>query len=297
MNTQVIEKSSLLLNSDHSIYHLNLHPEDIADTIILVGDRDRVNLVSNHFDLIHVKKANREFVTHTGTYQGMPITVMSTGIGVGNIDIALNELDALANIDLTTQQVKDEKKSLKIIRFGTSGAIHPDINTDSLVISEYAIGFDGVLNFYQRQLSAAEENIHNQTTQLIQQAIDPASIYVTSADSALQQHFSSIGTNGITLTCSGFYGAQYRKLRLPLIQEDFIELTQPLTYNDRKTLNMEMETAMIYGLGKLLGHQCCSINAIINNRISNIVSENPHKTILDMIDISLKHLKTFNDQQ
>lgn len=286
----MIKSSQLFTNADGSIYHLNLHPEDIADHIILVGDRDRVAMISRHFDHIDTKKSKREFVTHTGEYQGVRCTALSTGIGVGNIDIVMNELDALCNIDLKTKTLHPTLRALNIIRFGTCGTSSPDIDIDSISISHHAIGFDGALNFYQRTLSEIDSQF--QSTVLKQLAGLPCydAIYTASADPLFSNYFSPLGTCGITLTCSGFYGPQQRQLRIPLRDNQLIHKANQIEFQGRKVINLEMETAMIFGLGQLLGHHCGSINTIIANRITETVSKNPKKSIEKMIETGLQKL-------
>lgn len=287
--TDHIMESELILNADGSIYHLNLLPEDVADTVILVGDPNRVEKVSRHFDHIEVKKSKREFVTHTGTLSGKRITVIGTGIGGGNIDITLNELDALVNIDLKTRRIKESHKQLQIVRMGTSGALQENIPVDSLLISSFGIGLDGLISYYEWQnnedekalLTIAQENFASLKT--------VNAMYVASGDPSLVQFFQqkNIGFTGITLTCPGFYGAQHRQLRAPLIEHDVFSMARKIHFKNDVVTNLEMETAAIYGLSRILHHRACSISAIVANRYSQTFSENPEKTVEKMIETVL----------
>ena len=282
--------SELILNSDGSIYHLNLLPEDIADTIITVGDPDRVGDVSKYFDSIELKKGKREFKTHTGSLNGKRISVLSTGIGTDNIDIVLNELDALVNIDLERRTEKEKKSILKLIRIGTSGAIQPNIAIDSFLLSETAIGLDGLMHFYN---TSGKEN--NQfTTSLINHLewesknITP---YVFNSDMALAKILNSNRIRfGVSLTNAGFYGPQGRSIRLSPKLSDFHHKLQTFAYQDKKITNLEMETAGIYGLASLLGHKAVSMNAILANRATGEFSKNPTITVDNLIQYCLEKI-------
>lgn len=270
-----IPESELILNSDGSIYHLHLLPEDIADTIITVGDPDRVEHVSCYFDTIEVKKQKREFVTHTGYIGSKRLTVISTGISTDNIDIVFNELDALVNIDLETREAKSAEhlKKLKIIRVGTAGGLQKDIPLDSFVVSESAIGLDGLSYFYPTSSNSHEKKLMDSFMTAFQGDIQSA--YAVEGDEVLvnlfrQKHFIS----GTTVTCAGFYGPQGRMLRVKPRIEHFPEkLTQ------WGAANFEMETAGIYAMGKLLGHQCCSLSAIVADRVTGKFSKQASKTV------------------
>lgn len=282
--------SELICNPDGSIYHLNLHPEDIADTIITVGDPDRVGSVSHYFDTVSLKKGKREFVTHTGTLNGKRLSVISTGIGTDNIDIVLNELDALANIDLKTRQVRETKKHLSIIRIGTSGAVQPDIPMDAFLLSKAAIGLDGLLHFYE-----ASSHMQDKT---LQQALvthfdwqDSTVPYVFStSDQLAEQLEDSKLIYGMTVTNAGFYGPQGRQLRLKPLLCDFHEKLRSFSYQGTRITNLEMETAGIYGLASLLGHHAVSMNAILANRATGTFSKHPQKTVDALIRFCLKKL-------
>lgn len=282
--------SELILNPDGSIYHLNLLPEDIATTIITVGDQNRVAEVSKYFDSIEVKKSKREFVTHTGLYKGSRITAISTGIGTDNIDITFNELDALANIDFQTRQIKAEKTRLNFIRVGTSGSIQADIPVDSFLMSTHGIGFDGLLHFYTsgqvRNLSLEEKlqsylgwNRYN---------IHP---YVVDADQDLMEIFASNRIRyGATGTNSGFYGPQGRSLRLQTQIPDFNEKLAGFAFENQRITNLEMETAAMYGLSKMLGHRAISLNVILANRATLEFSKQGHQSIDALIQYTLEKI-------
>ncbi|MDE3740546.1 nucleoside phosphorylase [Maribacter polysaccharolyticus] len=286
----MLEASELILNADNSIYHLNLLPEDIADTIIIVGDQNRVPEVSKHFDSIEVKKEKREFVTHTGVLKGKRITALSTGIGADNIDIVINELDALANIDFKTRKIKKKPKQLKIIRIGTSGAIQKDIPVDSFVMSEYALGFDGVLHFYKHE-GICDEAFSEAFVKHTDWSDKKPWPYLVPCDASLRETLASNRIRyGVTLTNSGFYGPQGRKLRLDVQDPSLNDKIANFKYGDLRITNLEMESSAIYGLCKLLGHQALSMNCIIANRVLGEFSENPRKTINSLIAYTLDRL-------
>ncbi|MBZ0326603.1 MAG: nucleoside phosphorylase [Altibacter sp.] len=285
-----IPESELILDPEGRIYHLRLLPGEIADTIITVGDPDRVAMVSNYFDHIEVKAAHREFITHTGTYKGKRISVISSGIGVDNIDIVLNELDALVNIDFTTRSIKKDLSSLTIIRIGTSGSIQATIPVDSFLMSHSAIGLDNLLHFY------ATEDILNRTLseafiKHTQWNKINATPYVVAADEALLRLFSSEKMHeGLTGTNVGFYGPQGRVLRLALQDETLQDKIASFSYKGIRLTNFEMETAAIYGLAKLLGHRAVSLNAIIANRAQGTFSKDSMATVDGLIQYTLDHL-------
>ncbi len=260
----VIPASVLPLRHDGAIYHLNLKPGEVADTVILVGDPERVSLVSRHFDSIEVKKSNREFVTHTGVLKGQRVSVVSTGIGTANIDIVLNELDALHNIDFSTRQIKAEPTSMRCLRLGTCGAVQPETQPGSVVGSRYAVGFDNQMLFYPRALSDQEERVKKAVVEHLNSAIVP-SCYVAAASDWFDSWFT-FGDVGVTFTCPGFYAAQNRCLRAPILAESIFDCVQRWSYPGEVPLNFEMETAMIYGLGRVLGHRCGSISLVVYNR-------------------------------
>jgi len=285
-----IPESELILNNDGSIYHLNLKPEHIASTIITVGDPDRVNSVTQHFDSIEFKIKKREFHTQTGTYKGKRITVISTGIGTDNIDIVLNELDALVNIDFKTRTVKKELTTLQFIRIGTSGAIQKDISIDSFLISEYAVGFDSLLHFYQSD-HVLHKTISEALTKHTNWSENKSLPYTVSCDMTLYKMISSQQTiNGFTATNVGFYGPQGRILRLKTQDQTMNEKLASFKHENLVISNLEMETAGIYGLAKLLGHKAISMNAILANRATGEFSTTPKQTVDKLIVYTLNKL-------
>ena len=286
----MLEASELILNADNSIYHLNLLPEDISDTIIVVGDQNRVAQVSKYFDTIEVKKNKREFYTHTGLLNGKRITVLSTGIGADNIDIVLNELDALANIDFNSRTINKDFKQLKIVRIGTSGAIQADIPVDSFVLSEYALGFDGVLHFYKSKGILDEDFVKAFVEHTSWSDKKPWPYLVKSDDSLRSQLSSNRIRYGVTITNSGFYGPQGRKLRLDLQDNTINDKLSSFKYKELRFTNMEMESSAIYGLSRLLGHKAVSLNCIIANRVIGEFSKNPLQTIDSLIKYALEKL-------
>jgi uridine phosphorylase len=282
--------SEFVQNSDGSIYHLNLLPDDLAKTIITVGDPDRVAEVSQYFDTITVKKGKREFLTHTGTLKGKRLSVVSTGIGTDNIDIVLNELDALANIDFNSSTVKKDLTSLDIVRIGTSGAIDPNIPVGSFLMSEYALGMDSLLHFYRSH--------HIQWTE-IQQAFvrhtqwdsNKAVPYVVKYSESLGKKFLSHKVIlGFTATNVGFYGPQGRVLRLALPDADLNQKLASFRFGPLKITNLEMETSGIYGLAQLLGHRAVSMNCILANRSTGQFAGDPKAATDALIQYTLQKL-------
>lgn len=285
-----IKESELILNDDGSVYHLNLLPADIATDIIFVGDQDRVEAITKHFDTIEFTKQKREFKTQTGTYKGKRLTVISTGIGPDNIDIVLNELDALVNIDFETKTVKPNVTSLNIVRIGTSGALHDSIPVDSILMSTFAIGTDNMLRSYNLQ-NINEEIIEERFVKHTNWQINKGLPYAIAVNTELAKKFKSNEMfEGITVTAPGFYGAQGRVLRLQLSDAHFMDTLDLFEYNGFKATNLEMETAAIYGLAKLLGHKAVSLNAIVANRKLGSFSKNPYKTVDYLIDYALQRI-------
>jgi len=288
-----LSASELIFNADSSIYHLNLLPEDLAETVIVVGDQNRVPLVSKYFDTIELVKGKREFITHTGMLNGTRISVVSTGIGADNIDIVINELDALVNIDFETRTIKENKTSLDIVRIGTSGGIQPDIKTDSFILSEYAIGFDNVLHFYE------SEHIQHPEIQLafidhMAWSVFKSIPYVVESDLQLTEKLRSDNViMGFTGTNVGFYGPQGRRLRLQLEDNDLNSKLSSFEYNGIRITNLEMETSAIYGLAKLMGHRAASMNCILANRSTGQFSKDPVKTIDSIIKYTLDKLTVY----
>ena len=285
-----IPESELIINSRGAIYHLNVRPDELANTIIVVGDPDRVKKVSKHFDKIEHQLQHREFITHTGYIGNKRISVTSTGIGPDNIDIALNELDALANIDFETRLVKPELTTLNIIRFGTSGSLQADIPVDSFVASTHGLGLDNLLNYYQFEKTAEENEMVDAfvTQTKLNTAITIP--YVFEGGKNLINKFGDDFFKGITVTCPGFYGPQGRILRLPLSSPVLINLLTHFSFNGHRITNFEMETSAIYGLGKLMGHQCLSINAVVANRVVQQFSKDSDATVEKLIKRGLEIL-------
>jgi len=276
--------SELIINPDGSIYHLNLRPEQLARDIITVGDQDRVGEVSKHFDRIDTKVQKREFTTHTGELNGKRLTVISTGIGTDNIDIVLNELDALANIDFETRREKEKLTSLNFIRIGTSGAMQEDIPVDSFLVSKFGIGIDGLLHFYEYQNNADEHMTFLNFMESVGREINfPIRPYIASAGENLLEKLASDFLKGITVTCPGFYAPQGRILRGNLSVNALLQNLSSFNNNGLRCTNFEMETAGIYGLANALGHQAISFNAILANRISNEFSKTPKETVEKLI--------------
>ncbi len=283
-----IGASELIITPQGAIYHLNLTPKQLADTIITVGDPDRVSSVSQYFDSIEHRAQHREFVTHTGTLNGKKISVVSTGIGPDNIDIVLNELDALANIDFETRTVKQSTKSLTIIRLGTSGSLQENIPVDSLVVSDAAFGLDNLLHYYlykNTDEEAALLHAFATHTDLIGTPIKP---YFAAASSRLSKAFQDGFHHGTTVTCPGFYGPQGRRLRAKPKLDKLIPSLTSFSFEGTQITNFEMETSAIFGLGNLLGHDCLSISAIVANRISNTFSTDAAGAVDKMIRQALE---------
>ncbi|HSV88021.1 MAG TPA: nucleoside phosphorylase [Bacteroidales bacterium] len=286
------KESELIVNPDGSIYHLKLRPEDVAGTVILVGDQNRVPVVSKYFDKIELKKENREFVTHTGTLNRKRITVTSTGIGTDNIDIVVNELDAVVNIDLSLKETKDKHTSLNLIRLGTSGALQAEIEVDTFVASSFGLGFDGLLNFYQVPENITEEEIKSafiRHTGWNQRLPNP---YIVKASGNLIQKVAFDMTKGITATANGFYGPQGRQLRIPLAFPELNQRIESFDFNGLKIVNFEMETSALYALGKVLGHNTITICDIIANRVSKKFSKDYKASVERMIQVVLERLTT-----
>lgn len=286
----MIPHSELILNPDGSIYHLHLLPEDIASKIILVGDPDRVESVSKYFDSLRVKKQKREFVTHTGVFKSKEITVISTGIGTDNIDIVLNELDALVNIDLDKREIKKTLTSLEIVRVGTSGSIQSNINVDSFLASEYGIGMDGTMNAYDYDSRADEEDINLEFSDfLFEQEIDLCLPYCFGAHTDMLKKFSDL-QKGITLTHNGFYAPQGRQLRAMRVYPDYIDTMADFKTKYGKITNFEMETSAIYGLSSVLGHKAISLNLILANRPKGQFSEKYKEKMDELIQLTLDRI-------
>jgi len=284
-----IPESDLIINPDGSIYHLNLLPEDIADTVITVGDPDRVSEVTKHFDSIDIKKGKREFITHTGYLGEKRITVASTGIGTDNIDIVLNELDALVNIDFNTRTINKSLRSLNIIRIGTSGAVQPDIPMGTILASSYGLGMDALMNYYVSQPNTEESLLlHEIKTHL--RDLNHINPYLTSASQSLLASVGKDLPTGITITAPGFYAPQGRIVRAQNSVPNFINLMNTFKSEANRITNLEMETAGIYALARILGHEAISINAILASRVNFEFSKDPNKIVDQAIKMVLERL-------
>ena len=287
-----IAASELILNPDGSVYHLNLKPENIAHTIIFVGDQNRVPKITKHFDSIEFETQKREFRTITGVYRGVRMSVISTGIGPDNIDIVLNELDALVNIDLENRTIKKTHTQLNIVRIGTSGSLQKDIPVDSFVLAKYGLGFDGMLLSYDcdHVLEADFEDAFIKHTNWSDRKARP---YIVKNSSSLEKKLLSDKVfAGVTATAGGFYGPQGRVLRLAIQDPKLNSKIDNFEYKGVKITNLEMETSAIYGLSKLLGHNACSMNAIIANRANGTFSEDPYKPVEELIIYTLDKLSS-----
>ncbi len=277
-----IAASELIINNRGAVYHVNCRPEEIANTIITVGDPDRVSEVSKHFDSIEYKNQHREFVTHTGYIGKKRLSVTSTGIGPDNIDIVLNELDALVNIDFETRTIKENLTTLNIIRVGTSGSLQKEIPVDSFVASTHGLGLDNLLHFYRHSGNEEEKQLQ-QAFVTHTQMNTITTPYITGASASLIKEFVKDFHQGITVTCPGFYGPQGRVLRLGLAQPNLIDSLTSFTFGNHRISNFEMETSAIYGLGKILGHHCLSLSAIVANRISKEFSKDGNAAVENLI--------------
>jgi uridine phosphorylase len=281
---RVIEPSELIINPDGSIFHLHMKPEQLAENIILVGDPGRVQMISAFFSEIESQTENREFVSATGLYGTKRITVLSTGIGTDNIDIVVNELDALVNIDLKTRQVKDKFKSLNIIRIGTSGGLQDDIPVDAFLASRKAIGFDGLLNFYDHRNDISDLPFERAFKSHVAWNDLLPSPYVVEADFGLFNRIvDNEFTSGVTISAPGFYGPQGRELRLKIVDPNINDKIEAFRFEDQRITNYEMECSAIYGLSKLLGHKALTVCIIIANRVSKKANENYKPVMVKLV--------------
>ncbi len=284
----MFSQANLPLTTDGRIYHLNLHPDEVADMVITVGDLERVKKVSQHFDSIECKIQNREFLTHTGYIGHQRLSVISTGIGTSNIDIVLNELDALKNIDLDSRKIKSSHKSLDIIRFGTTGSIQPQAPLGCNIITQYAIGLDGLMAYYQYKSHGFAEQLNQAFQSYIPDL--PLRPYVAEADSNWLEKLKSIGIMGSTVTSPGFYAPQDRPLRADAYKDNLLEQLKHFEHQGIVLTNFEMETAAILALGQILGHRCASISVVLANRLDNTFCTNCEQVIEQMIGEGLQQL-------
>ncbi|AGY53414.1 Uridine phosphorylase [Bacteroidales bacterium CF] len=285
-----IASSELIINSDGSVFHLHLRPEELAENVILVGDPGRVDMVSSFFDNKEFTKSSREFNTVTGNYRGKRVTVLSTGIGTDNIDIVMNELDALVNIDLETRTIKEEKKSLNILRIGTSGAIQPEIPLGSFVLSHISVGCDGLLNWYSGRDKVSDLDMEREfVTQTGWIKGLPAPYFVHAGDKIINA-LKGDTIEGVTISASGFYGPQGRVLRIPLSMPDMIEKFENFRYNGKKITNFEMEGSAIAGLSSILGHQAATVCCIIANRHRKESRTDYKQDIMKLVELSLERI-------
>jgi uridine phosphorylase len=285
---QKISEAELILTPEGRIYHINLKPEDLADTVITVGDQDRVKEVSKYFDSIEFKTQHREFVTHTGYIGKKRLTVISSGIGPDNIDIVMNELDACVNIDFNERVIKDEKKSLNIIRMGTCGSLQENIPVDSLVASSHGIGLDNVLHYYKPNYSAHESDMCTSFIKHVELENKVIVPYAVKGSEVLLSHFTNEYYKGITVTCPGFYAPQGRVVRAELQFPNLVNKLSTFGFEGHRITNFEMETSAIFGLGKIFGHHCLSVNTVVANRISKTFSKDGKASVENMIKKSLE---------
>lgn len=282
-----IEASELIVNADGSIFHLHLLPEQLADDVILVGDPGRVALVTKHFDNIECKVQNREFITHTGTYKGKRISVLATGIGTDNIDIVMNELDALANIDLKNRVPKSGHRTLNLLRIGTSGGLQEDMAIGSFLLTETAVGFDGLLNFYRRRDEACNLDMEEKFIKHMSWNPRLANPYFVDGSKLLADKFDEHFRRGLTISAPGFYGPQGRELRLEIQDREINDKVRSFRYNGRCITNYEMESSAIFGLSKLLGHNAGTVCLIIANRYAKQFVKDAAPKMEELIERSL----------
>lgn len=287
----MIQHSELIINPDGTIFHLHLKPENISDNIILVGDPARVDTIANHFDPIDYSVQNREFKTVTGWYNNKRMSVISTGIGTDNIDIVLNELDALVNIDLETRKIKKEHTHLNIVRVGTSGGLQPDLPVNSFVVSEKSIGFDGMLNFYANRENVSDLVFEKAFRNYTDWNESLPTFYVVDASKKLLSKFELDDfRKGVTISAPGFYGPQGRVLRLPLAVPELNKQIEDFEFENHKITNFEMESSAIYGLSKMLGHEALTVCLIIANRVTLTANEDYRPQMKKLIRIVLEQL-------
>ena len=288
---QPIPASQLVLNSEGAIYHLNLHPDQLADDVIMVGDPGRVDMIASFFDKIEVKRQNRELITRTGYFNGKRITVLSTGMGTDNLDIVMNELDTLVNIDLKTRMPKEKHHALNLIRLGTCGALQPEIEVeDSYVATRYAIGLDGLLYFYEKNQEVNEIAFRDAFIEQMDYPKDLPLPYVVEGSKELFDRLSEGYYQGVTATAPGFYGPQGRTLRMHLSYPENNRKIEAFNYNGLRVCNFEMESSALYGLGKMMGHNCLTICAVVANRVTEKFATDYHPYIKKLVIQTLERL-------
>jgi uridine phosphorylase len=280
---QSFPPSELVLNPDNSVYHLNLKPGDVADTVILVGDKERVPVITNFFEKIEFKKEKREFITHTGYYKDKRITVLSTGIGTDNIDIVVNELDALVNIDLEKRVEKEQKKVLNLIRIGTCGSIQAGAPVNSAIVADYGLGFDNLMSFYKYRYNSIEKKLTRRLKRHLSRHHFKFPLYVAEGSPELRSVFVGDYIHGITITAPGFYGPQGRILRYKIPFPDFIYHMGTFNYKGQRVINFEMETSALYGLANILGHKAVTIDLVVANRVFNKFSSDYQEKMRSLI--------------
>ena len=291
MNIQPIPASQLVLNSEGAIYHLNLHPDQLADDVILVGDPGRVDMVAAYFDKVEVARQNRELVTRTGWFHGKRITVLSTGMGTDNIDIVVNELDALANIDLKTRMPKTEHRALNLIRIGTCGALQPEIGVeDTYIATRYAIGLDGLLYFYGKHDEVNETAMRDAFIEQMDYPKDLPLPYIVEGSKELFDRLAEGYIQGVTATASGFYGPQGRTLRMQLAHPENNRKIEAFNYQGWRVCNFEMESSALYGLGKMMGHNCLTVCVAIANRVTEKFATDYHPFVKKLVGNTLERL-------
>ena len=288
---QPIPASQLILNNEGAVYHLNLHPDQLADDVILVGDPGRVDMAAAYFDRIEVQRQNRELITRTGYFHGKRITVLSTGMGTDNIDIVLNELDTLANIDLKTRMPKEQHHTLNLIRIGTSGALQPEIGVeDTYIATRYAIGLDGLLYFYEKNTEVNEIAMRDAFIEQMDYPTDLPKPYVVEGSKELFDRLSEGYIQGVTATAPGFYGPQGRTLRMHLSYPELNRKMESFNYQGWRVCNFEMESSALYGLGKMMGHNCMTVCAVIANRVTEKFAIDYHPYMQKLIVNTLERL-------
>jgi uridine phosphorylase len=290
MNNQPLRPSDLLINEDGSIYHLHLKPEELADTVLIVGDPERTETIAEFFETVEVRKKNREFYSQTGYYRGKRITALSTGIGTDNIDIVLNELDALANIDFKTRQIKEHHRTLRIIRLGTSGSVNPGVPSGAVVLASLGLGIDGTMQYYQGLDSITD---HNMTRRFIEDMKWPSFLpkpYIVPGSPELISLLDEGTLKGITVTAPGFYASQGREIRLAASLPGMLEKIGSFSCDGHQVMNFEMETAALYGLSTLLGHQAASVCVILANRALGTYEPKYKDSVKEMIEMVLERL-------